>query len=951
MTTTTISTTTTSQVVLTSNGTLDVTSSGAISFSSTRFAVTAPNGFAAITNSGLIENLDPNSDGNGIQSTASVGTITNFGTIDVALSAIEIDGSLNLLTNSGLITAESGQAVVVQDNATIDNESSGSISLTSIGIALYIQGTALIDNQGLVSGGTTSTYQPAIIAGGPQSTITNSGTIENQAGGFAIGFQSTGGTLVIDPGSSIIGAVTDTEGDGTLILGGTTANTVTYAQYQGFSTITFDNPQASLVADAADIAGETLTNWNGGDTLQITNVSATAVNYSNGQLTLTNAGGVVETLSLTGDNNDTLYNTGFSVTSNNDTTTITGTVTIDANSGVIDLNDGDSIIVSANGTINAGSTAIYDPGTIGNLTNSGMLLGQVVADNIGTLTNHNVISGATYGVEVSGNIGTLVNTATIGSQQLGIKAGGAANIMNTGLIFGANAAQAIYAQGQLIVTNAGSISSTSATTIYAGAAQSVITNSGTISGATAITFASSGDSLVLEQGSVINGPVYDDAFDGTLILGGTGADTQTFTAAQYIGLPTIEFDSTTATLVGSGLDLSSTHETITGVVAGDAIEVNNFAATSSSASGTLLTLTNGAATATFSITSADAFSRFDITSANGTTTILDAACYASGTRIRTARGDMAIESLREGDPLVTQSGALRAVKWIGRRTLDCDKHPHPERIWPICVTAHAFGPDLPQRDLWLSPAHAIAVDDGLIAAILLVNGVTIRQHRRKTITYYHVELETHDIILAENLPAESYLDTGNRAAFENAGLPPELHPDFRPRATRDFCRPLRHEGPDIDRARAALMQRARQMGYTQTHAPDLHVMADGERIDPITLPEERLAFCLPEAAREITLHSRSFIPAACGQNADRRTLGMCLREVQIDGMPVSLDNDHIFQHGWHPHETNHANDAGWRWTDGEAFIPPSTRLLVIQVNSVGRYWVEMPLERKEAVLF
>ena len=39
-------------------------------------------------------------------------------------------------------------------------------------------------------------------------------------------------------------------------------------------------------------------------------------------------------------------------------------------------------------------------------------------------------------------------------------------------------------------------------------------------------------------------------------------------------------------------------------------------------------------------------------------------------------------------------------------------------------------------------------------------------------TYYHVELSTHDVILAEGLATESYLDTGNRAAFESAAAAP-----------------------------------------------------------------------------------------------------------------------------------------------------------------------------------
>jgi hypothetical protein len=44
----------------------------------------------------------------------------------------------------------------------------------------------------------------------------------------------------------------------------------------------------------------------------------------------------------------------------------------------------------------------------------------------------------------------------------------------------------------------------------------------------------------------------------------------------------------------------------------------------------------------------------------------------------------------------------------------------------------------------------------------LCNGATIRQESVAVVEYYHVELDAHDIMLAEGLPAESYLDTGNR---------------------------------------------------------------------------------------------------------------------------------------------------------------------------------------------
>jgi hypothetical protein len=84
---------------------------------------------------------------------------------------------------------------------------------------------------------------------------------------------------------------------------------------------------------------------------------------------------------------------------------------------------------------------------------------------------------------------------------------------------------------------------------------------------------------------------------------------------------------------------------------------------------------------------------------------------------------------------------------------------------------------MPARALFVSPDHALFVDDVLIPAKLLLNGTTVRQVKRKTVTYHHIELARHDVVLAEGLPAETYLDTGGRAAF-GGGAVVALHPAF-----------------------------------------------------------------------------------------------------------------------------------------------------------------------------
>jgi len=178
-------------------------------------------------------------------------------------------------------------------------------------------------------------------------------------------------------------------------------------------------------------------------------------------------------------------------------------------------------------------------------------------------------------------------------------------------------------------------------------------------------------------------------------------------------------------------------------------------------------------------------------------------CFAAGTRISTSRGDVAVEALRVGDVVQVLHGRhSEPVTWIGHRTVDCTRHPRPHLVWPVRIAAHAFGPGRPCRDLYVSPDHAIYVSDVLIPAKYLVNGQSIVQVECDEVTYYHVELSRHAVLLAEALPAESYLDDGDRANFANHDGPVTLHPDFASRIWEaEGCAPLVVTGPVLEAAR------------------------------------------------------------------------------------------------------------------------------------------------------
>jgi hypothetical protein len=323
------------------------------------------------------------------------------------------------------------------------------------------------------------------------------------------------------------------------------------------------------------------------------------------------------------------------------------------------------------------------------------------------------------------------------------------------------------------------------------------------------------------------------------------------------------------------------------------------------------------------------------------------ACFAAGTRIRTARGDVPVESLREGDAVLTaREGGRRApVRWIGHRRVAPARHPRPWDVNPIRVRAGALGPGQPSRDLLLSPDHALFLDGLLVRARDLLNGATVVQEAAERITYFHVELDRHDVLFAEGAPAESFLDTGNRAAFDNGGAAVMAHPEFaRAVRDRDACAPLVWRGPALADVRARVVSRAYRIGWALTEQPDLRAIAGGRTIRPAGRAGA-LAFALPAGADRICLRSRSAVPAyVLDENSDTRALGVAVARLALDGAALPLDSGSLGA-GWLPPE------AGLRWTDGAAMLRTNgARSLELGLAGVRlRYWLS-PDEADAAVL-
>jgi hypothetical protein len=324
-------------------------------------------------------------------------------------------------------------------------------------------------------------------------------------------------------------------------------------------------------------------------------------------------------------------------------------------------------------------------------------------------------------------------------------------------------------------------------------------------------------------------------------------------------------------------------------------------------------------------------------------------CFVAGTRIATARGEIPVEALRVGDRLIgLLSRRFIEIVWLGHRRLDCAAHPRGHDVWPVRIAAGAFATGTPHHDLLISPDHALFLDDVLVPARFLINGATITQEPVATVSYWHIELPTHDVLLANGLPAESYLDTGNRGQFDNSVGPLAARPvvDRRPWETR-ACAPFQLDPAAHVPLRRRLLARAPVLGRLLTEDPDLCLLADGVPL-PATRGEFAWSVELPPGTREVRLRSRVAVPAhVLPDSHDRRSLGVAVTSLTLDGQPIP------------PKDERRA--AGWmspepiiQWTNGDAVVlcDPATsggRRLDITLAPLLRYWLPSAASRREPV--
>ncbi len=434
--------------------------------------------------------------------------------------------------------------------------------------------------------------------------------------------------------------------------------------------------------------------------------------------------------------------------------------------------------------------------------------------------------------------------------------------------------------------------------------------------------------------------------DGVLQLDVPRADLGTivgFTHGNAIDIKGLSYDTAVFTPGTGGdpgvLTLSGPSDApLTLKVAGD-YAPDAFVATPST-----IVMTSGGSAAPPALTGgSDSFAA----AASGPDTVVTLApCFCRGTRILTEHGEVPVEELAVGDRVVTLSGAIKPIVWIG---FGRDLVTRANKLArPVIVRQSALADCVPQRDLYLTHGHALYLNGALIPVEHLVNHRSILwDEAARVVEYYHIELEDHGVLLADGAPAESYHDAGNRAGFHNA------RPGSAAGAARPTFAPVLHVGDIVETAWARLFARAGGAATGEvTDAPDLHLVVDVERIEPQVLGNGVYRFVVAgPPSDKLLLRSRCGVPSLLGQSrSDHRPLGVAIIQLVLQqaGIATSFDYDQpqLREAGCYPHED------GFAWTDGDLALParffpplagPFSILVYTKPHPDMRYPIATPL--------
>lgn len=342
-------------------------------------------------------------------------------------------------------------------------------------------------------------------------------------------------------------------------------------------------------------------------------------------------------------------------------------------------------------------------------------------------------------------------------------------------------------------------------------------------------------------------------------------------------------------------------------------------------------------------------------------------CFLGGSLIQTPTGEVVVEDLRAGDEVVVIRDGTEQVErlnWVGRKKAQVRKGPHlDEAGYPVRICKGAVSERVPHTDLLLTPEHCLYLNGVFIPVRMLVNGGSIAYATDITsYDYYHVETASHDVIVANGLTTESYLDTGNRNSFAQPGSIAHFSTVAKS-WEHDASAPLVTDRAVVEPVHARLAQRSEQLGLNvaseseTTGVHDLHLETrSGQRIAPMRQVGGRLLFSLPTGTRTVRLVSRaSRLCDSVGPYLDdRRMLGVLTRTIRLwdgEGMQDLMARQPADAEGWYP-----ADLSGIRWTNGNALLALGARsatdagVLEVEILEAGPYVKPQAAEKRISLL-
>ena len=572
---------------------------------------------------------------------------------------------------------------------------------------------------------------------------------------------------------------------------------------------------------------------------------------------------------------------------------------------------------ASTGSIVGAGYGIYGGSALTTIVNSGKIAGYnwegVWIYSGGAVTNNagGVITG-----------GSLTGTGGFGGTQEGILIqGGVGTVVNAGTISDAHGPSVSLASGGIITnTGTGDIVGSTFGIVLGGAA--TITNAATIvgSGGTAVSMATGvTNRLIVDPGAVFTGKANGGtAADATLELA-SGASQGTLSGglgSNYINFQTVQVDSTANWLI----DLTSAATpsyTFSSIGIHGTIDVTGFTAASHGtlSGGTGLILNNASAAHVTLHFAASIGTHYTVTTGAFGTDVTNI-CFRRGTQILTPAGEVPVETLAVGDMVRTlNSPTPRKIAWVGKGKVLATRGRRGPAT-PVIIRKGALAENVPNRDLHVTKAHSFYLDDVLIPAEFLVNHKTIIwDDRAQEVEIFHIELESHDILIANGAPAESYRNDGNRWLFQNSN-------DGWHQPPQEPCAPVLTGGAVVDAVWARLLDRAGPRRLPpMTDDAELHLIADGEWIDVSRRVGQDAIFYIPWKPRSVRIVSRDVVPSEYGIGRDPRSLGVALRKIALQygtkRIAIAMGDPRLIE-GFNAYEP--AEDM--RWTKGDALLPP-----------------------------